>query len=584
MSLTNSNRMAADNNVENKFTKTALVVDDNLSNRVIMGAYLEQMGYSLIEAANGQEAVDIFSECIKKPDVILMDVQMPVMDGYQATQRIKQLTSDEYIPIIFVTGLSDKFTLQSCIENGGDDYISKPVNSEIFKSKILAHQRIHELQSKVAHMYSEMLANQNLAKGIYEKMLQVNNQRFDGVHKVFTPSDVFSGDMMLTAYTPSRDIIIALVDFTGHGMSAAIGALPVSMLFRQYCAQGLHIRDIIQKLNKALYTLLPTEMFMAAQFIRIHHQLGSALVYNFAMPEIFIITDKTNNVRQRLASKGMALGIMKTCDPKEAEYEVKLALNDRILLFTDGITEFESTQGEEFCEDKLVDIIESNKEGNHSDAIYQKLTESNLVEKQHDDISLLEIKCSAGLLPGWGTEVLLGRTSEEEFTNNIDNIDNAETIFKLDFTLYGEQLVLLDPVPLLSTLLRSYEPVKPHKQALFAIIQDLFHHALNHSLADKVKINLSDIKKDTNLDCLHGEFIRFNLKILKVNDKKQFHITACDSGSGFDASTLQSVIENKYDVPELYQGLSRTITVCQKIKFEEKGTKVTAIYEWGQVL
>ncbi len=580
MSVANSETILASESINTETTKIALVVDDNLSNRVIMGAYLEQMGYRLLEAANGQEAVDIFTQSTKKPDVILMDVEMPIMNGYEATQHIKELSKDEYIPVIFVTGLSDKFTLQSCIENGGDDYISKPVNSEIFKSKILAHQRIHELQSKVAHMYSEMLTNQNLAKGIYEKMLQVNNQRFDGVHKVFTPSDVFSGDMMLTAYTPSRDIIIALVDFTGHGMSAAIGALPVSMLFRQYCAQGLHIRDIIQKLNKALYTLLPTEMFMAAQFIRIHHQLGSALVYNFAMPEIFIITDKTNKVRQRLASKGLALGIMQSCDPKEAEYEVTLDLNDRILLFTDGITEFESSQGEEFGEDKLIEIIESNQGQNHSDAIYQKLTESNLVEKQHDDISLLEIKCSASLLPEWGTEVLLGRTSDEDFD---DNIDNSETIFKLDFTLYGEQLVVLDPVPLLSTLLRSYEPAKPHKQALFAIIQDLFHHALNYSLANKVNLNFTDIKKGANLDCLQGEFIRFNLKILKVNDKKQFHIAAYDSGSGFDASALEAAIAGNYHSQALDHGLSRTTTVCQKIEFKEKGTKVMAIYEWSEI-
>ncbi len=574
-----SQRKKDSESTSRQLKKSAWVVDDDLSNRIIIAAYLEKMGYQVFEAANGQEALNLFENSQSKPDIILMDVEMPVMDGYQATKEIKRITQGEYVPVIFISGLSGELTLQHCIENGGDDYISKPVNLEIFKSKVFAHQRIRDLQSKVANMYTEMLTNQNLAKSIYEKMLQVNNQQFDGIHKVFNPSDVFSGDLILTAYTPARDVIVVLTDFTGHGMSASIGALPVSMLFRQYCAQGLHIREIIRKLNKALYVLLPTEIFMAAQFVYINHNLDKALVYNFAMPEVLVIDEKSHDVTQRLESRGMALGIMEFCNPEEVECEIDININDRILLFTDGITEFESSAGEEFSENKLVDIIKNSTEEFHSDAIYQKLMDSNLEEKQHDDISLVEIKCSTDILPVWSSDVFLARTCNEEFRSKVPV---TRKIFEFKMTLHGVQLTEVDPVPLLLTVVRSYEPCNVHRQAIFAIIQDLYTHALNYSISEKVNLDFAKIEKGRDLDCLDEEYILLDLKIMEVTNKKQFHLTVKDSGIGFDFSSIDKAIQNN-TVQNIDRSLNRTVSICQELTFSESGTRVSAVYEWGDI-
>lgn len=574
-STSNSKKELPEFGKSSKPEKLALVVDNDRSNVMILRAHLEQLGYFVVEAFNGQEAIDTFNKLPRKPDLIIMDVVMPVMDGYQATKIIKENIRSEYIPVIFITGLSEKATVQTCIENGGDDLILKPVNSEIFKSKIFAHERIRDLQSKVTSLYNEMLDNQTVAKSIYEKMLEVNNQQFDGIHKICKASDVFSGDIMLTAYTPSRDIHIVLADFTGHGMSAAIGALPVSMLFRQLCAQGVHIRDIIQKINIALYALLPTEMFMAAQFVRIQHDLKRAFVYNFSMPEVIIVEHETRVIKNRIESKGMALGIMEYCDAKEAECVVNIELEDRILMFTDGLTEYGVDDNLEFSEERIINIIQHSEESEYTQAIYKEIKKSNLEEIQHDDISMLEVHCTPDIIPAWTNEVLFGRTDTDEYC---ESSLPSEPVLDFSFSLYGGQLLSIDPVPVLSKTLRTYKPAKQQKQALYAIIQDLFFHALHESIAQKLEIDSSDL--EINSHRLVNEFVKFSLYLAKYDNKYQFKITVKDSGVGCDYSSL--VKGGNINSLDSDVNLFRAATICQDISFSENGTRVSAVYEWEE--
>ncbi|MEW8431811.1 MAG: response regulator, partial [Candidatus Thiodiazotropha sp.] len=103
---------------------SALIVEDEVTNRMILKALLKKRGYNVIEAENGVEAIQQFRE--HAPDLIFMDVMMPVMDGYEAAGEIKQLAGDQFVPIIFLTAMSDEEALARCVEVGGDDFLSKP--------------------------------------------------------------------------------------------------------------------------------------------------------------------------------------------------------------------------------------------------------------------------------------------------------------------------------------------------------------------------------------------------------------------------------------------------------------------------
>jgi len=126
--------------------KKALIVDDDLTNRMVLRALLKESGYEYIEADNGERAVEAVEN--NHIDIILLDVMMPVMDGYQAAKIIKE-RSDRFIPIIFLTALTDEAALSKCIEAGGDDFLTKPYNHVLLNSKIDSMLRIASLYQNI---------------------------------------------------------------------------------------------------------------------------------------------------------------------------------------------------------------------------------------------------------------------------------------------------------------------------------------------------------------------------------------------------------------------------------------------------
>jgi two-component system cell cycle response regulator DivK len=115
-------------------TKTILVVEDQEDNRQILRDLLGASDYEMVEAENGQEAIDAVAK--KKPDLILMDIQLPVMDGYEATRRIKANPDWKSIPIIVVTSYALSGDAEKARAAGCDDYVTKPYSPRQLLAKI----------------------------------------------------------------------------------------------------------------------------------------------------------------------------------------------------------------------------------------------------------------------------------------------------------------------------------------------------------------------------------------------------------------------------------------------------------------
>jgi two-component system cell cycle response regulator DivK len=107
--------------------KKILIVEDNEKNRILVRDILQHFGYETIEAINGEEGIRMTQE--HKPDLILMDMQMPVMDGFKAIKALRADPGTEKIKIIAVTSFSMKGDREKAIEAGADDYLSKPINT-----------------------------------------------------------------------------------------------------------------------------------------------------------------------------------------------------------------------------------------------------------------------------------------------------------------------------------------------------------------------------------------------------------------------------------------------------------------------
>ena len=115
-------------------TKSILVVEDQEDNRQILRDLLGASDYEMVEAETGQEAIDAVAK--KKPDLILMDIQLPVMDGYEATRRIKANPDWKSIPIIVVTSYALSGDAEKARAAGCDDYVTKPYSPRQLLAKI----------------------------------------------------------------------------------------------------------------------------------------------------------------------------------------------------------------------------------------------------------------------------------------------------------------------------------------------------------------------------------------------------------------------------------------------------------------
>ncbi|MFB2864656.1 response regulator [Aeromonas sp. MdU4] len=127
-----------------------LVVDDMASNRYILRSLLEEAGYQVLEAADGQQAVEAVARAT--PDLILMDINMPVMDGYEACRRIKQQQGLWGLPIIFISANSDVSALEQAFQAGGCDYVSKPFHQLEVLARVQNQLRLRELGRQQAKL------------------------------------------------------------------------------------------------------------------------------------------------------------------------------------------------------------------------------------------------------------------------------------------------------------------------------------------------------------------------------------------------------------------------------------------------
>ncbi|KOO04702.1 diguanylate cyclase [Vibrio nereis] len=154
-----------------------LLVDDVQSERMRLAILLKQLGHTVVMAKSGMEALEAYPDF--EPDVVLLDISMPDMDGFTVSTRLRQMYS-EWVPIIFLSSYHEPSIIAKAIEAGGDDYLIKPVDQVVLESKLMAMQRIASMLRVLKQKTTELaIANEKLERLAQEDGLtRIKNRRF----------------------------------------------------------------------------------------------------------------------------------------------------------------------------------------------------------------------------------------------------------------------------------------------------------------------------------------------------------------------------------------------------------------------
>jgi DNA-binding response OmpR family regulator len=371
-----------------------LIVDDEYANRELLSWLLEEEHHQVIKAADGREALELFEK--EKPDLVLLDIMMPIMDGFQTAKIIKRQTAHRHIPIIFLTALTDKDALAQGLASGGDDFLVKPFNETILKAKIKAHTRTKELSDLLAHKNKELTHYKNImeherdiAEHVFKAALKKNALKHEHIEYYIAPASTFNGDLLLATPSPSGSMYYVMADFTGHGLPAAIGAIPMSQRFFELASNGHNIGYIAKKINQSLLDIMPDNMFCAATIVEQRPNGQELIIWTGGLPDAYIVSDQ-GDIIHKIRSQHMPLGVLNDDEFEQHVQLYRMENKASFFIYTDGLTESANDRDQLFGEERLCNLLQQDQW--KLDSIIDKHTQFIGTTKPDDDVTLIRIK------------------------------------------------------------------------------------------------------------------------------------------------------------------------------------------------
>lgn len=562
----------------------ALIVDDEPTNRLILQAHLSKSGYEIVSAVNGVEAVEKFNTEV--PDIIFMDVMMPEMNGYEATKIIKSQCGDRFVPVIFLTAITNEEELAKCIEAGGDDFLTKPFSYILLKAKVDALERVRDLHREVRQHHDQILRDEEIAEELFSRVVMNENVELDKLQVMLRPAVTFSGDILLTARSPSGELYVLLGDFTGHGLVASIGALPTSDVFRTMTKNGFALSRILKELNRKLENLLPCDKFLALGAISVAKDVKSAKIWNGGIPSIIHLNAK-REILNNFPAEHLALGILENID-NEKPVHIDLSDGDSLVMYTDGVIEACSPSKEMYGEERFTTHL---KNSNIDDILIN--VEKDLIKftegyAQDDDISMVVIPCTQDLAAIDEKHLIeINEDIEKKIVDlSVHDDVNINIEWQWEFSIYAASLSRIDPVPVLLSQIHELENIKDHRQNLFLILSELFNNALDHGilkLDSKMKSDPDGFteyieQREQRLQALTNENISVSIEKVDFYKLKYLKINVKDSGDGFD---LNNRIQD-LDINEKFsgRGIKLVKELCFHVEYKCNGNEVEVIYQF----
>ena len=344
-------------------TSRVLVVDDNEDKRTLLRSILEK-NFTVLEADNGASALVTIGDAV--PDVVLLDVLMPELDGFEVCRRMKANPRIADIPVLFVSMLdTDQHGIEG-LQLGGEDFITWPVNAAELVARIHARIRSYRPLSMlrgVVEEQSRQLEEDRRREAETEFELEQARrvqQRFPTTalplgrglafaHQ-YRPSRMVGGDMFDVMAFDDDEVAIMIADVSGHGLAAALLTSIAKVLFRTGAEQCREPAKLLRWLNRQMSSYLATGEFLTVFLALWDAKSGIFSYAGVGHPPALLLTPTCGSVVRLEASPGV-IGVIP--DGEFTAARVRLSAGNRVICYTDGITEAMNLQERMFGEDGL---------------------------------------------------------------------------------------------------------------------------------------------------------------------------------------------------------------------------------------
>jgi phosphoserine phosphatase RsbU/P len=372
-----------------------LIVDDTPANIKVLHNLLRE-DYALSVATSGEAALEIaFSD--ERPDLVLLDVMMPEMDGHEVCRRLKADSRTRDVPIIFVTAMSEVEDETKGFNLGAVDYITKPIRPPIVEARVATHLELARTRQTLAQQNASMRADLALAAKVQESLLPKLQLAVPGLEVAgwMHPSDAVGGDyldFLSCAEFGGRGLGVVVGDISGHGTASALLMTAARAMLRIRATQPGNLAEIIGDLNRRLAADVGgTGKYMTLFLAQVN---DSVLTWVRAGHEPGMLLDPVTGAITDLRGEGMIVGIM----PNEEFEELSISFANPgsvLVVTTDGITEAVNESDDYFGRERLKQSLLT-----HARCSAQGILEGVLADVaafvgdtlQPDDVTLVIVK------------------------------------------------------------------------------------------------------------------------------------------------------------------------------------------------
>jgi sigma-B regulation protein RsbU (phosphoserine phosphatase) len=382
-----------------------LIVDDHESNRRILRGILGKEGYEIAEASDGAQGID--AALRENPDLVLLDIMMPLKNGFEVCTELKRDERSRNIPIVFISALSQAAGKVKGLELGAVDYITKPFDPVEVLARVRNQVKIWRLKAELLSAYQELLERQDhidedlrAAATIQQSLVPKSPPPLNGLDVVwrFHPSDCIGGDIFNLLSLGDGSLALYVADVSGHGVPAAM--LTVALTQSLSLQGGIIVSAppenriaspaaVLSKLDDE-YPLERFNRHLTLSYCLVHSETRR-LCYSSAghPPPVLLRPDGT----MRLLEAGGSIIGLGARVPFEEE-TVDLVPGDRIFLYTDGVTEYEG-DGDIYGDDRFFEALRRTRSTPLAlacNSVIDSLTSFGGGRRPRDDVTLVGVE------------------------------------------------------------------------------------------------------------------------------------------------------------------------------------------------